>query len=126
MYYVSSFALQVVEKVFKKRPSIITSFYRVNKFKPHILVALRIIICDFKYPSFTSKEMTTYCEKLHRVLLNEIETKKAISVACKVVSNAIENYKRKYGQTNVRELHRIRNFTFELIEEAKKHQSNNK
>lgn len=122
MYYVSSFALQVVEKVFKKRASIITSFYRVNKFKPHILVALRIIVCGFKYPSFTSRDMTIYCENLHKVLLNEVEINKAISLATKVVSDSIENYKQKYGQTNVRELHRMKNFTFELIEEAKKHQ----
>lgn len=122
MYYVSSFALHVVERLFKKRPSVITPFFRTNKFKHHLLVALRIIICGFKYPSFTSRDMTNYCDKLYNTLLNEDEANRVVVLATQTVSTAINNYKRKYGTTNVRELHRIRNFTFELIEESKRQQ----
>lgn len=122
MYYVSSLTLQIVEKLFKKRPSIIPPFYRLNKFKPHILVVLRIIICGFKYPSFTSREMTGYCDKLHQILLNEAEAKKFVTKAMEIITKSIENYKSKYENVNVRELHRMKNFTYELIEESKKHQ----
>ncbi len=126
MYYVSSFALQVIEKIFKSKPPKINAFYRVNKFKHHLLVVLRIITCGFIYPKFTSKDMTGYCEKLHILLLNETETLKALATATKIVSDAIKNYEKKYGATNIRELHRVRNFTFELIEEAKKYQPKDK
>lgn len=122
MYYTSSYALQVVEKMFKNKSSKIEPFYRINKFKPHILVVLRIIICGFKYPSFSSKDMTEYCEKLHSVLLDPTRTLVAVNKAKNIVNVAIDNYKVKYSSVNLRELHRIRNFTYELIEEAKKHQ----
>jgi AIPR protein len=120
MYYVSSFSLQVVEKLFKSRPFKVELFYKSNKFKYHILVVFRIIICGFNYPSFSSKEMTAYCDKFHKVLLNETETLLNLNIACDIISKTVNNYKRKYSNTNVRELHRTRNFTFELIEEAKK------
>lgn len=122
MYYVSSYTLQAVEKIFKARPLKIDPFYRINKLKPHILVVLRIIICGFKYPSFSSKEMTAYTEKLHNVLLNPDRTLIAVNKAKAIIDNAIKNYKGKYPSHNIRELHRFKNFTFELIEEAKRHQ----
>lgn len=128
IYYVSSFALQVVEKIFRNIPPKLDNlyFYKSNKFKPHLLVSLRIIVCGFKYPAFNSKDMTTYCEKLHNVLLNETETINYLKIAAKCISNAVTTYKEKYGNVNIRELHRRSNFTYEVIEESKKHQSNNK
>gem|GEM_PF-5904376 len=70
--------------------------------------------------------MTGYCEKMHTLLLNRAETLNALATATKIVSNAINNHKQKHGTTYVRELHRVRSFTFELIEEAKKHQPKDK
>ncbi|HRB70671.1 MAG TPA: AIPR family protein [Flavobacterium sp.] len=121
MYYVSSYSLQTIEKYFKKKPVIIPQFFRVNKFKPHILVVFRVIVCGFKYPSFSSKEMTKYCDKLLDVLQDENKTKTAILKSLEIINSAIENYNSKYPKANIRELHRMKNFTYELIEEAKKH-----
>lgn len=123
MYYVSSFALQKIEKLFKNRPARIEGFYRINKFKYHILVVLRIIVCGFRYPSFTSREMSSYCDKLHSILLDDAKTIKAIELAKKIVSDTTARYSILYPETNIRDYHRIRNFTTELIEEAKKYQS---
>jgi hypothetical protein len=123
MYYVSSFALYVVEKLFKKRPSIIPPLCKTNKFKPHILVVLRIITCGFEYPPFTSKEMTKYCERFHKTLLNEDDLKQKVGEATQIILEAIETYKNKYGHVNEWELHRMKNFTLVLIEESKKHQA---
>lgn len=87
MYYVSSFALQVIEKVFKGKPPKIDSFYRINKFKHHLLVVLRIITCGYKFPAFNSRKMTQYCEKFHTLLLNETETLRSLALATKILSN---------------------------------------
>lgn len=121
MYYVSSFALHIVEKIIKNRPSPFTPFYKRNKFKYHFLVVLRIITCGFSYPSFDSKKMSKYCEKLHSLLLDKKKTLEAIELTKEVISKAVNNYKGKYGKTDTQELHRIKRFTFEVIEEAKKH-----
>jgi hypothetical protein len=64
--------------------------------------------------------------KLHRILIDENERLKAIDIAFKVVNQTIESYKMKYPNTNVKELFRTKNFTIELIEEAKKYQPTSK
>jgi hypothetical protein len=63
---------------------------------------LRIVVCGYRYPAFSSKDMTEYCEKLHRILIDENERLKAIDIAFKVVNQTIESYKMKYPNTNVR------------------------
>lgn len=123
MYYVSAYSQLIVEKFFKRRPIIIPQFFRTNKLKPHILVVIRILISGFKYPSFSSKEMTKYCENLLDILQNEQKIKTAILKSLDIIETTIKNYNSKYTKTSVRDLHRMKNFTFELIEEAKKHQN---
>ncbi|MCD8032490.1 MAG: AIPR family protein [Bacteroides sp.] len=120
MYYVSSYALQKIEKMFRGRSPKIESYYRINKFKHHILVVLRIIICGYKYPSFTSHEMSSYCDKLQSVLLDETKTLKAVELAKTIISDTASKYGRLYPEVNIREYHRKKNFTNQLIAEAKK------
>lgn len=124
MYYVSAYSLHIVEKLFKKRPFVIEQYFRTNKFKLHILVVLRIIISGFKYPNFSSgKEMSKYCESLLTVLQNEKRAKEVILKALDIIKESVEEYKLKNPKVNERELHRMKNFTYELIEKAKKEYS---
>ncbi|MCB0553583.1 MAG: AIPR family protein [Phaeodactylibacter sp.] len=120
MYYVSSFALHTIEKIIKGRLPLIERFFKENKFKHHFLMVLRIIVCGNTHPSFASKKMTNYCEKLYSVLIRPRGTASAIEDTSVIIRNAVSNYEIKYGKTNHRELHRKRNFTSLLITEAEK------
>ena len=122
MYYVSSFALNTVERLLRARPYKLAAFIRKDKLKYHLLMTLRIIICGYKYPNVSSREMRKYCEKFHSVLLNEVELTKAMQDATNVLSTAIEKHKRDFRDTDPRELHRFRTFTNEVIRQAQKHE----
>lgn len=123
MYYVSSYALCVIEKIFKNQNSPIDiSFYKQNKFKYHILLVLRILVCGFNYPHFTSNEMKKYSEKLYTVLVDKQKSIEYIKLSLQIISDTIKiynNHNKTYREP-VYKLHRTKNFTFDLIEIAKR------
>ena len=116
MYFVSSLALHKVDRLIKTQKI----NFRYRKFKYHLIACYRIIISGFKYPSFASKDMNKYCEKLYQSLIDDIEMKKTFEKACQCVDKAIQSYERKYEPKTHNDYTRLRNFTYEVIEQAKK------
>lgn len=119
MYYLSGYALYAIDSMFKFNPAKLDISKR--RFKYHLLLAFRIINVGFKYPNFESNEMTKYCEALHKILLNEETAKSAFNQAIDALNEAIRVYQSKYGHST-RNLDRTKNFTYEVIEAAKKKQ----
>lgn len=119
MYYVSSYALYVIDKIFKANPPKLNSSMR--RLKYHILLAFRIMKAGFKYPNLESTDMSKYCEGIHKILLNENLATSGFIEAIEIVKRAISTYGEKYGNST-RNLDRTKNFTYEVIEEAKKSQ----
>lgn len=119
MYYLSSFALYIIDSYFKCNPSKLDHSKR--RLKYHILLAFRIMKGGYSYPNVESNDMTKYCEALHKILLNEVSAIQAFKEAIAIVDRASAIYSRKHGNST-RNLDRTRNFTLEVIEEAKKNQ----
>jgi hypothetical protein len=116
VYYVSSLCLHKVDMLIKQ--NYIPTYYRHYKY--HLLTAFRILVSGFNHPKFNSKEMSKYCEAIQNKLLNDDEMKRLIIIATECVSNAIKKYNEKHGKRNVNDYKRLRDFTYELIEQAKK------
>jgi len=116
VYYVSSLCLHKVDILIKQ--NFIPSYYRHYKY--HLLTAFRILVSGFNYPKFNSKDMTNYCEAIHNKLLDEKATKALITTATECVTKAADQLSKKHGQRNINDYKRLRDFTYELIEQAKK------
>jgi hypothetical protein len=116
VYYVSSLCLHKVDMLIKQ--NYIPGFFRHYKY--HLLTAFRILVSGFKYPQFNSKDITQYCETIHNKLLDEDATQKLVIKASECVTRAIEQFNTKYGQKNINNYKRLKDFTYELIEQAKK------
>lgn len=117
MYHVSALTLHIIEKLFKSNKDIDTLFLKKNKFKYHLLVVFRILVGGFIYPQFSSKDMIKYCDKLYKVLSNRKDT---IEVLIEAV-NIIKETQKEYDKKDFRDLHRKKDFTYELIEKTKKY-----
>ncbi|MFT3747224.1 MAG: AIPR family protein [Agriterribacter sp.] len=116
VYYVSSLCLCKVDLLIKQ--NFIPSYYRHYKY--HLLTAFRILVSGFNYPKFNSKDMTKYCEDIYIKLLDEKATKALVCTATECVTKAAEQFSKKHGQRNINDYKRLRDFTYELIEQAKK------
>lgn len=113
MYYVSSLALNKVDKLLKAGDL----SYKYRRYKYHLLTVFRILVAGFKYPNLTSREMKSYAEKIERILLDENECLDYFRRSCKCVDKTLRNHENKGGV----ESSRLKQFTHDLIEEAKKH-----
>lgn len=119
MYYLSGYALYLIDSMFKSNPPKLDVGKR--RLKYHILLAFRIIKGGFRYPSFEGNDMSKYCDALYQILLNENNARAAFTEAIDAVEVAIRSYQRKYG-FSTRNLDRTKNFTYEVIEAAKERQ----
>jgi hypothetical protein len=99
-------------------------------YKYHILTIFRILTSGFNHPKFNSKDINKYCELIHNKLLNESETKKLVTTATECIQKALNSYNDKYGRRNINDYKRLKDFTLEVIQQAKKldpvfHSANN-
>lgn len=115
MYYVSSLALNKIDKLLKTKKI----DYKYRKFKYHLLTVLRILIAGFNYPDKNSNQMKKYCDKIERVLLDEQECLNYLKKACSCIDNTIASYEKKYGKKNSIEYTRLKHFTRQLIDNSK-------
>lgn len=115
VYYISSLTLIKVDGLIKS--GVINS--RFKKYKYHLITVLRIIIAGFRYPNFGSKDITKYCDLIMSELSNSVEFKKAVKIAESCIDKALSLYIQKHGERNINDYKRLRDFTFEVIEQAK-------
>ncbi|MGQ3013761.1 MAG: AIPR family protein [Flavobacteriales bacterium] len=116
VYYVSSMCLHKVDLHIKQ--NVVPARFRHYKY--HLLTAFRILVSGFNFPKFNSKDMTAYCELIHETLLDNKKTELVLKKATLCVENAIDSYESKKGSRNANEYKRLKDFTFEVIEQAKK------
>ncbi len=116
VYYVSSLCLHKVDLLIKQ--NIVPHYFRHYKY--HLLTVYRILVSGFKYPRFNSRDMTKYCEAIHKKLLNDQETEKIIKQGTECINNALIEFNKKRGKRNINEYRRLKDFTIEVIEQAKK------
>jgi len=116
VYYVSSLCLHKVDLLIKQ--NVVPHYFRHYKY--HLLTAYRILVSGFNYPRFNSKDMTKYCEAIHKKLLNDQETEKIVKRGTECINNALIEFNKKRGARNINEYRRLKDFTFEVIEQAKK------
>lgn len=126
VYYVSSLCLHKVDMLIKQ--NFIPHYFRHYKY--HILTIFRILTSGFNHPKFNSKDINNYCEIIHNKLLNESETKKLVTTATECIQKALNSYNDKHGRRNINDYKRLKDFTFEVIQQAKKldpifHSANN-
>jgi hypothetical protein len=116
IYYVSSFCLHKVDILIKQNyiP------YHFRHYKYHLLTVCRILVSGFTYPRFNSKEINKYCEAIYTKLLNDVETKKIVKEAAGCITRGLEVFEKKHGIRNVHDFKRLKDVTFEIIEQAKK------
>lgn len=127
VYYVSSMCLHKVDLLIKQ--NIVPQYFRHYKY--HLLTAFRILASGFNFPRFNSKEISKYCEVIHNKLLNEAETKRIIKLSTDCILKALLEFDQKRGKRNINDYKRLKDFTYEVIEQAKKldpiyHKSYNK
>ncbi|SHH77926.1 AIPR protein [Chryseolinea serpens] len=115
-YYVSALCLHKVDTLIKH--GFIRAHYR--RYKYHFLTLIRVLVCGFNYPKFISNDITQYCESLHAILLKDKETKEIITKATNCIDKAIEIFNNKHENRNQNDYRRLKDFTFEVIEQAKK------
>lgn len=116
VYYVSSLCLHKIDLLIKQ--NVVPHYFRHYKY--HLLTAYRILVSGFIYPRFNSKDMTKYCEAIHKKLLNDQETEKIVKQGTECINNALIEFNKKRGARNINEYRRLKDFTFEVIEQAKK------
>ncbi len=116
MYFVSSMALHKVDRLIRKQKI----NYRYRKFKYHLISCYRVIVGGFRYPDFASKDMNRYCERLYNSLVDSEDMKSTFDLACQCIDKAIISYEKKYDKKGYNDYTRLKNFTFEVIEQAKK------
>ena len=116
LYYVSSLALHRVDTLIKNK----VIPYEHRKFKYHIVNSLRVLISGFNYPHFNSKEMNKYCERINTTLSDSVATEKIIKEASVCIDKAIIEYERKYKKRNINDYKRLKDFSFEVLQQAKK------
>lgn len=116
LYYVSSLALHRVDTLIKNK----VIPYRHRKFKYHIVNALRVLISGFNYPHFNSRDMNKYCERINNTLSDSVATEKVIKEASVCIDKAISEYERKHKKRNINDYKRLKDFTFEVLQQAKK------
>jgi hypothetical protein len=119
MYFVSSLALHKVDRLIKTKKI----NFKYRKFKYHLTACYRIIICGYIHPSFSSKDMNKYCEKLYNSLIDNEEMKNTFNIACQCIDKAILAYEKQYDKKSHSDYARLRNFTLEVIKQAKKKDS---
>ncbi len=121
-YYVSALCLHRVDYLIKHD----FIHYKYRKYKYHFLPIFRILSSGFSYPQFNSKDMNKYCENIYQKLLNERDTKAILTTATNCIDNAISNFQKKHGARNLSDYKRLKDFTYEVIEQAKKIDPNKK
>lgn len=116
IYYTSGLALHKVDHLLKSN----LVHFKYKKFKYHLLTCIRILESGFVYPQFNSKKIGPYCEAICIVLNDQSKLEKLVVDATRCIDRGIERYERKHGRKNINEYKRIRNMTYEIIEEAKR------
>jgi hypothetical protein len=110
-YYISSYATYLLDTHFKK--NIIKNKHRYRELKYHIILIFRILACGSDVPNFSSNNMKKYCDKLINILYDEIKTLDLFNKSLIIIDQCIEKY-----QYDNKELHRRKEFTFEIIKSA--------
>lgn len=116
LYYVSALTLHKVDQLIKSKKV----HFRFRKFKYHIMTCLRILISGFRYPKFYSRDMIKYCNQLRVVLNDESKLLKLVYTATECIDEGVKAFEEKHGKKNVNEYKRMKNVTYEIIEQAKK------
>ncbi|QJB29852.1 AIPR family protein [Chitinophaga oryzae] len=116
IYYVSSLCLHKVDILIKQ--NVIPAYFRHYKY--HLITAFRILVSGFKYPKFNSKEINKYCEAIYCKLMNDNETRRIVKDAADCVTRAIGVFIKKHGERNIHDFKRLKDVTFEVIEQAKR------
>ncbi|OOH90795.1 hypothetical protein BMT54_03960 [Pasteurellaceae bacterium 15-036681] len=116
MYYISSFTLHKIEKLLKNKDYKL-GYIKKFKLKYHLLLVIRIIISGFMYPNPSSKKMSDYCNKIHKILLDNDSMLKV----CEIASDIIKRELNKLPEEDRKDSHRKKSFTSDIINESKKH-----
>ncbi|MVM37146.1 AIPR protein [Spirosoma sp. HMF3257] len=89
-YYVSSYALFKIETALRKRQ--IDAKYRPFKF--HLLGLMRLQIAGKVVPAMTANQFVKYCDLIKNAIWDEIKCQNAISEACTLIDQLLEDYDR--------------------------------
>lgn len=105
-YYTSSYTLMLLEDFFRKNE--IKSKYK--RFRHHILLLFRLKVGGSEMPSFSSKKMDAYCQKIINVLWDRNEALKVFQEAAKDIEAALTSFDYTYDTP------RLKRFTAQITE----------
>lgn len=110
-YYISGIFFSKIDKMFQgaELPS------KYKRFKYHILMMVRKIICKNDVPYFNSREIDNNCELMLKALMDEKEIKRIIKDIIDMIDLLLNKHHR-----NIRNLHALPAFTDELLGNNKK------